>query len=190
MPRAIVDVFVGCLRDGEWAPCPSAAGGAAAGGAVASTHAAAHAGAAASVAEGKAISLSRGGLGGGRYAGGLARGAQGEADGDNADGQGDGDGDAGEDTRQTRRRGGALPNGLAHAAKEVIRDFVRCDGVDGAEHGAQVVQFGCAARTPGEVGFDANPRGPGQSAVSVLGEPLSKSLAFSVGNTTHSAPAG
>jgi hypothetical protein len=178
MPRAIAAGFLGRLCDDERAPFPSAGG-----------TSAAHA-TAASLAEGKAISLSRGAVGGGRHASALAGRAQGEADRDDADGQRDGNSDAGPEARQTRRRGRARANGLADAAEEVIRHFVRCDGVDGAEHGAQVGHLGCAARTPGEVGFDANARGPGQSAVSVLGEPLSKSLAFSVRNTTHSAPAG
>jgi len=191
MRRATVASFLGCLCDDDRAPRRSAASGAAASGAAASgaAGAAAHA-AAASLVEGKAISLSRGALGGRRHASGLAGGAQGEADRDDADGQRDGNGDAGPEAGQTRRRGRARANGLADAAEEVIRHFVRRNGVDGAEHGAQVLQLGRAARTAAEVGLDANPRRAGQRAVSVLGEPLSKSLAFSVRNTTHSAPAG
>ena len=41
-----------------------------------------------------------------------------------------------------------------------------------------------------EVMLEAGPSGAGERAVRVLGEPLSQFLAFSVRNTSHSAPAG
>jgi len=111
-----------------------------------------------SAASGRMLASSYGALGGRRHAKALARRAQGEGHGDDSDGRRDGDGNAGPEARQSGRSGRALADGLADAAEEVLRHFVRRDGMDGAEHGAQVVHFGRAAGTPAEVTLDASPR--------------------------------